>query len=173
MHGPTVGWTHPRTLVWSYMDGGLGRTQVVREIAIATYKKYATCQHCMYLTSTYRTIDFFSTPDSIGTPSCNAFGIKLEIVELADTGNLPCIINGEIFHAVNCNYSHSFDASVGKKSFLELTSCTHVVAFVYVDPYVALTFCRKSVCSTFTSLRVRKVSTYNLDPSRFCNGWTR
>ena len=84
--------------------------------------------------------------------------VELKIVELADTGNLPCIINDEILHAVNCNYSHSFDFSVRKKSFLELTSCTHVVAFVYVDTYVSFTFCRKSVCGAFTSLRVRKVN---------------
>ena len=63
-------------------------------------------------------------------------GLNLKNVELADTRNLPCIINDEILHAVSCNFSHSFDASMGKKSFLELTSCTHVVAFVYVDPYI-------------------------------------
>ena len=63
-------------------------------------------------------------------------GLNLKNVELADTRNLPCIINDEILHAVSCNFSHSFDASMGKKSFLELTSCIRVVAFVYVDPYI-------------------------------------
>ena len=45
MHGQKVGWTHPRTRVWSSMDGGLARGQVAKEIA--TYQIYATCQHCM------------------------------------------------------------------------------------------------------------------------------
>ena len=43
MHGQTVGWTHPRTRVWSSMDAGLARGQVAKEIA--TYQKYVSCQH--------------------------------------------------------------------------------------------------------------------------------
>lgn len=103
--------------------------------------------------------------------SCNGFRVEFKIVEFVDIGNFFCIIDDEIFYVVNCNYFYFFDVFVGKKSFLELIFCIYVVVFVYVYFYVVFIFCCKFVCGIFIFLWVRKVNFYNLDISRFCNGW--
>ena len=49
-------------------------------------------------------------------------------------GNKACCCMYEILHVVNCNFSHSFDTSMGKKSNLEWASCIHVIAFRLCKP---------------------------------------